>query len=505
MSASKEKKVRVEQRGAGTDKKRNAASEEAARDRKFRRNAIIAVVCIVLVVAAALFINSNFFYTSLTALTIGNTSYSAAEVDVFYRTTYNTLYNTVQSQYGDLASYMLPDSNTALNQQQYSETQTWADYLLERTIENMKQVTALYEQATANGYVLTEEDRSNIDAQMASMEQAAAQNNITVAQFLSAVYGKGVSTQTVESVVTKLIVSDSYSDQVQDGLQYTDADLDAYYAAHKDELDYVRYWSYFVSSSNDAFAEEADDAAKQAAAHAAAQTIADAATDGERFAEAVHAFYADAYTAEQNYQGQNLPDSYSAWLLDAARKTGDVTVTDTDGGSYVLLFVDRDDNDYHTRAMRHILINVETDDEGNVTDPAKDAAEVRIREIADEWEAEPTAEHFAELANTYSDDPGSNTNGGLYENIYRGQMVPPIDSFLFTEGAQPGDTTVVYADSSYYGWHLVYYVGEDDGPLYKYTLAEDEKRSADYDAWLTGLTDACAVTTGSGRNYVKLG
>ena len=504
MSASKEKKVRVEQRGTGNDRKRGA-SEEALRDRKFRRNAIIAVVCIVLVVAAALVINSNLFYTSLTALTVGNTNYSAAEVNVFYRTTYNSLYNTVQSQYGELASYMLPDSSTALDKQQYSDTQTWADYLLERTIDNMKQVTVLYEQATANGYVLTAEDNEVIDSQMASMEQAAAQNNITVAQFLTAVYGKGVSADTVRSVVTKMIVSESYAEQVRSAPQYTEADLDAYYAAHRDELDYVRYWSYFVSASNDAFAEEADDAAKQAAAHAAAQTIADAATDGEHFAEAVRAFYADAYTAEQRYQGVNLPDSYSAWLLDASRSAGDVTVTDTDGGSYVLLFLDRDDNDYHTRAMRHILINVEAGEDGSVSDEVKDSAEARIREIAEEWEADPTEEHFSELANSYSEDPGSNTNGGLYEDIYRGQMVPPIDSFLFTEGAQPGDTTIVYADSSYYGWHMVYYVGEDDGPLYKYTLAEDAKRSGDYDAWLDGLTDACTVTPGSGRNYVKLG
>ena len=508
VSASKEKKNRGVQRGAGTDKKRNAADAAALEAKKFRRNAIIAVVCIVLVVAVAVAVRVGLLdsviyrnYTGLTAVKVGNTDYSAAEVDVFYRNTYNNLYNS----YGSFASYVF-DTSKSLTEQQYTEDQTWAGYLYELTKDNMRQITALYDAATANGYAMTDADQALIDGQMSQVEYYAAMSGLSnVDQYLSALYGKGVDRKVLESVLTKMVVAQGYSEQISDGFSYAQDALDAYYAEHTGELDFIHYYYYLVSTSNVAFDELAD-GKKADAAREAAETIA-GAKDAEAFTEAVAAFAEDAAPTEQYIQGSDLTASYSdyaGWLLDSARKEGDTTVVDTDSGSYALLFVERDGNDYLSKSMRHILIQVEADENYEYTDEAKDAAKARIEEIEAEWKADPTEEHFAELANQYSDDGGSNTTGGLYENIRRKQMVTNINDFLFNETHSVGDTAVVLGESgSYLGWHLVYFAG--DGPRYRDYLAENAMRNEDYAAWQDQLVAGYEVSEGSGREYVNLG
>ena len=166
--------------------------------------------------------------------------------------------------------------------------------------------------------------------------------------------------------------------------------------------------------------------------------------------------------------------------MKGARKAGDIEVfadAETDPAGYtVVLFFSREDNHYATASVRHILIKAEADADGNYTDEAKAAAKARAEEILAEYEAgEKTEDSFAALAEEYSEDGGSNTNGGLYENIYHGQMVQEFNDFCFG-GHKPGDTAIVYGESgSYAGYHVVYYVGE--GPLYSTYLAKTEKQS----------------------------
>ena len=116
-----------------------------------------------------------------------------------------------------------------------------------------------------------------------------------------------------------------------------------------------------------------------------------------------------------------------------------------------------------------------------------------------------TEDRFATLANTYSDDTGSNTTGGLYENATKGQMVDPIDEWLFDEARQPGDTEILsYDGSNYTGTHIVYFVGPDEA-TYAQALAETALRTDTYNTWLQEQVDAVTVTTShlsmAGKNH----
>lgn len=110
---------------------------------------------------------------------------------------------------------------------------------------------------------------------------------------------------------------------------------------------------------------------------------------------------------------------------------------------------------------RHILVSPKggTEDEnGTVTysEEEWEACRADAQKILDQWLAEDgTEEGFAQYAMTYTEDPGSMSTGGLYTDIYEGQMVAPFEEWCFDAGRQYGDSGLVRTD---YGYHIMYFV-----------------------------------------------
>ena len=124
--------------------------------------------------------------------------------------------------------------------------------------------------------------------------------------------------------------------------------------------------------------------------------------------------------------------------------------------------------------VRHILICPEggTTDESGATvysDEEWAAAETKANEVLNEWLSKnPDEDGFSVMAQTYSQDPGSASNGGLYEDVYVGQMVPEFEQWCFDESRQYGDYGIV---KTTYGYHIMYFVGSD---LIWYLTAESD-------------------------------
>ena len=113
--------------------------------------------------------------------------------------------------------------------------------------------------------------------------------------------------------------------------------------------------------------------------------------------------------------------------------------------------------------VRHILLMPEggTTENGKTvySDEEWEACRAAAQAVLDEYLAgELTEERFAELANQYSTDPGSNTNGGLYTDVYVGQMVEPFENWCVDASRVVGDTGLVQTS---YGYHVMFYVGYD--------------------------------------------
>ena len=110
-------------------------------------------------------------------------------------------------------------------------------------------------------------------------------------------------------------------------------------------------------------------------------------------------------------------------------------------------------------------------EDGTISDEAWATAEQTANDILDQWLAgDATEESFANMANENSSDPGSNTNGGLYENVYPGQMVETFNDWCFADGRQPGDYGIVKTD---YGYHIMFFVGAGDEIYWFQTAKED--------------------------------
>jgi len=77
-----------------------------------------------------------------------------------------------------------------------------------------------------------------------------------------------------------------------------------------------------------------------------------------------------------------------------------------------------------TASVRHFLLSTQ-----NMADAEKQEIRKKMEGILSRAKG---GEDFAELAKTYSEDPGSKENGGLYENFGRGQMVKPFEDAAFS-------------------------------------------------------------------------
>lgn len=108
--------------------------------------------------------------------------------------------------------------------------------------------------------------------------------------------------------------------------------------------------------------------------------------------------------------------------------------------------------------VRHILLQPESAaGDGTYTEEEWAACEQKAQAILDGWrDGDGSEEGFAELANENSVDAGSNTNGGLYEDVYPGQMLEEFDAWCFDGSRVPGDSGLVKTD---FGYHIMYFVG----------------------------------------------
>lgn len=140
--------------------------------------------------------------------------------------------------------------------------------------------------------------------------------------------------------------------------------------------------------------------------------------------------------------------------------------------------------------VRHILIQPEDTE----SDESWAEAEAEAQRIYDEWLAgDATEESFTELASEYTQDPGSQSTGGLYEDVYPGQMVTEFNDWCFADERAVGDSGIVKTS---YGYHIMYFSGVGNTVYWK-TFAEDLLRSERFSETLTALTDAVTQETNS--------
>ena len=535
MSASNKKKLRREQEAAKMTEKQLAAQKEAQKTRVLTTFFVL-VMAAILVIAITVGVtktieNQGIREKSTTALTVGSHELNSAEMNYFYMDAVNNFY----SNYGSYAAMFGLDTTKPLNEQIVDESTglTWADDFYTSASESAASVYAMADAAEAAGYTLPETEAAEIETQLESMDLYATMYGYSSAdQYLKAIYGNGATMKTYKEYCLRTALASSYYNAYADGLTYEDADLRAKEAENFGAYSSYSYNTYYLATSkfltggttddegnttySDAETAASEAAVKEAAEGILAQNITTAeALDAAVAALSVNADTTAASTAYENTLSTSVSSTYAEWVTSADRKAGDMAIfpsqytsTNEDGtetttlsGYYIVLWNGTTDNTFALKNVRHILVSFTHDDTeseehdhsaSDYTDAEKSAAKAAAEEILAQWKSgEATEESFAALANEKSDD-GDGTTGGLYENVYPGQMVDPFEEWCYDDSRKAGDTGLV---ESTYGYHVMYFAGDAE-TNYRDYLIEEDLRASDLETWYTSAIEAMPITNG---------
>ena len=520
MSASREKKVRQEQQTSGyTDPK--TAKEAKERQEAKRSNTLYLLVAIAFVAVAitAMVWKSGVTERNVTAVTIDGQDYTAAETQYYYINNYQTFV----SNYYYYLSYFGLDTSKSLKDQECAmsdDGSSWYDYFLDQATTQMAAIQSLCAAAKEEGMDWDDSMQADYDQAMESLQSstdsynASKGTNLKTKGYLQLIYGKLVNMSTYQKLIKNAILAQHYVDAYQATLTYDQSALDAEYAKNPNSYDYVNYEMITISGKA-ASTTDADGNTVQPTEEESAAALEEAKT----LADSIYAQYQEgtllAKLAENNDKASyssNDKASYSestllTWLFDAERQANDSAVLFDENSStyYVVHFNERYRDETKTVDVRHILVKVdetgldsEADDYETQLQARKDEAKAKADEIMAQWKSgDATEDSFAALANEYSDDPGSNTSGGLYTQVTKGSMVTAFDEWCFADGRKAGDADIVYAErtssgSDYKGYHIIYFVG-DDLPAWQVTVTNALK-NADYNAWYSEQTGSEEIT-----------
>lgn len=466
---------------------------------------VVAIVLAVVVCLAAVYGIFNFFgipQKVLTAAKIGDERVTVAKYNFYYMDMYLNTYNQSQSydsQYGAGygAMYTGYDSSKTPMEQEYpgtlenfeGESATWADYFRVQSLKYLQTYLAYAKLAKEAGMTLDEDELADIDEQVESIRSSAESNDYSLNRYLTKIYGKGVNEKLLREVMEERQLAYKYAQQKQEDVEtgVTDAQIEEEYTANPAEYALVTLNGFVVSADTSAIADDATDDEKTAATEAA---MADAKAKAEGYAAKVNSAetlleQAKAYNSTateasvklEDVTGTTLASSFSQaasdWAYAAERAVGDVTVVETSKGYAVLYMAVLPHKDMSKPVdVRHILIQFDTttDESGNtvaLTSAEKEAYYQQAQAIYNQFLENPTEENFATLANNNSDDTGSNTNGGLYEDVHVGDMVTAFNDWCFDPNRKPGDSGIIETN---YGYHVMYYVGNDNEETWKSTV-----------------------------------
>ena len=541
MSASSKKKLRKELNAAAMTEKQLQEQKETRKLRLYTAIFGAAIAVMILVVIVSRIFGTGVVPRNTTALTVGETKVSAAELNHYYIDSVNNFL----TQAGDMVSLFGLDTTKALDEQFYSEVdeKTWSDYFMDQATASAQNMYAVYNAAKAEGFTLSQESKDSIDASVENMKLYATMYGFGSADaYITAMYGEGCNEKTFRQYAEVQMVAQEFAAAKNESLTYDDAAIRAKEAENFNAFSNFTYnYCYLAASKFYEGGTENEDGTKtysdeeMEAGRAAAEAAANSLMTATNIAELDAAYAALEINAEvenakstrrENYQYANVDTAIREWVTSADRASGDIALipseytshnhadgeectgdndTKSVSGYYVVLFEGKDDNLTQLVNVRHILVSYEggTTDETTGTTTYSDEEKAKAKAAADEilaaFEAgEKTEEAFAALATEKTTDPGSKDNGGLYENVYPGQMVTAFNDWCFDAARKTGDTAIVETE---YGCHVMYFVGNSD-MTYRDFMIESSLRNADLSAWETGLIDAAKLEV-LNTKYVK--
>ncbi|MBQ9110792.1 MAG: peptidylprolyl isomerase [Oscillospiraceae bacterium] len=331
----------------------------------------------------------------------------------------------------------------------------------------------MYEAAMADGFTMPEKEQQMIEEALAEADLAE--------------YGNGVTLDDIRKTLEIQALSSAYYYHKMEELEPSEDEIRAYYESDPKSYQTCGLAGFSVSYATEG-SEDSEEMTQEQAKELAEQLKN--TNDVDAFVELVGEILLEYEGYTQEELDANLPSVYnnaygytannelSEWAFGGA-KVNDTYMLEGTGAYYIYIMSSEPVLDEtETVNVRHILF-MEQDD--NMA-----AAEDALAE----WESgEKTEDSFAALAEQYSEDGGSNTNGGLYESVYPGQMVQTFNDWCFDESRKSGDTGIVETE---YGVHVMYFSSTGD-PLWMQEISGMMVQQS-YNDWYTEVSAQYPIT-----------
>ena len=522
--------------------KQNAKKSHKIGGHKMSKKAksIIAIVLVVAIAGVAGFFgckNLGVFDRMKTIETVGGEKYSAVEYEYYYKSVHNYIYNMAyqyDSYYGAGYGYQYTGYDTATDpaEQNYpyddykledGSAATWKQYFEAMALERMQYYNVVVDMANEAGFEVSDEVKAETEAQIEELREniktsAEEQGGqvVSLGAYLRSSYGNGMNEKTFKKIVEAETLAQEYAEYLLEtrGENYTIEELEKVYKEDKSAYDVVDFRLFAIDPVTEELDENATDEEKTAADEKAkaeakkkAEEMFGKITDSASFVKLAEEYataeqkeasdFTDSKTTLSTFiQKSSVESSFSEdiieWLYSDKTKAGEKKMFDVSGSQYIFFMEKpayRDDETIPVD-VRHILYQFDEEATDKDAEKAKQKAlaEAALEEI--KAAADPLAK-FLEKVESDSADTGSNTTGGLYEYVGKGQMVEPFETWSLDAARQEGDLGIVETE---YGYHVMYFVQKHTKPMWQITISQNlasEALTAELDE--AYKTDAYAV------------
>lgn len=474
------------------EKSKKALKEEYEHREKILKISLIvfvAVLCVAVIVGIVATLILNYEPPLDKTISVTSEDYKVDNAMMAYLLYDN--YNYFASNYSDyLSAYGLDTSKPLKSQTSPDGSTTWFDYFLNQAKSNITEMIVMAQAAADSGVSLTDDDYSAIDSAIQSLTEVASEKGLSTDDYINTYYAPGVDTAAVRRCMEIQQLANVYYQSLMADLEFSDEDYTSYVEENPSKFNMCDYFSYELKSGLDDDATDDEIAAAMEQIKPVADDLLTYATDIDTFTgklrELIRKNTSETITDEEIdekiesmyktgvYYTAN--DDFSTWAFADERVAGDSTVIEGKT-SYTVYFLIKPSyiDETLTKTVSHILISTDEYE-------TEDAAKAKADEVLAEWEnGERTLDSFKALAEQYSNDPGSASGGGVYENIKSGSMVAEFNDWCFDSSRKAGDVEIIKTD---YGYHIIYFIGDGE-PSWRVTALSSMKS----DSYSTTLSD----------------
>lgn len=420
---------------------------------------------------------------------------------------YNLYYNIIVNNYKQLAAQgsIEIDFSKDLSEEMTTDDNgneiSWEEKFKMDTIKQLQYIVSFYEEAVKAGVTLTDDENESIDSLLNNLKKTASEAGSTLNKYISANYGEHIGAETIRKYYEQRYIFQTFYSQMNLRLSLTPDEAEQYFEENKEN--YIKFalleMPFSLDDSGSSEFKTIEDVKTKMQSYCDSiksvddlkalvpqlcATLAEQAVSQGYFSDADSAIKALQERSTVIYSAKSVESNYGKeivdWFKAPERADGDATFHINENYGIATIFLNTTEgelNNTELYSVRHILVS--PNDDPNTAETATEAewesALEEANKIVDEYNGgDKTETAFAALAEEYSDDTLSTSNGnagyygGEIKKTSLGSMVPEFEGWATDDARKYGDVGVV---KSKYGYHIMYFIY--DGPAYFFTLMDD--------------------------------